>query len=67
MMLAGVYFPYEINKFFEIEYIFLIYFFLCLFGALFAWRFIPETKKITLAQIQLEIDASFEVISYIPV
>ncbi|CAH1707558.1 unnamed protein product [Aphis gossypii] len=67
MMLAGAYFPNENNTFLEIEYVFLVRFVLCLFGALFAWWFIPETKKISLTQIQLEIDANFEVISYIPV
>jgi len=66
-MLAGAYFPNENNTFLEIEYVFLVRFVLCLFGALFAWWFIPETKKISLTQIQLEIDADFEVISYIPV
>ncbi|XP_025199054.1 facilitated trehalose transporter Tret1-like [Melanaphis sacchari] len=66
MVLAGIYFPYELTKFLEIDYFFLVYFVLCLFGALFAWWFVVETKQISLSRVQWEIDASLGIISYIP-
>ncbi|XP_027853963.2 facilitated trehalose transporter Tret1-2 homolog [Aphis gossypii] len=65
MVLASVYFPYEMNKFFSVEHFFLFHSVLCLFGALFAWRIVPETKKINLPQIQWEISATLEFAPYV--
>ncbi|XP_026811149.1 solute carrier family 2, facilitated glucose transporter member 3-like [Rhopalosiphum maidis] len=66
LVLASAYFPYEMNKFFEIEYIFLFYFVLCLCGALFVWRFLPETKQFSLIDVQRQLDIDYEHINYIP-
>jgi hypothetical protein len=67
LVLASAYFPYEMNKFFDIEYVFLFHFVLCLSGALFVWRFVPETKKISLIDVQRQLDIDYEHIYYIPV
>jgi len=65
MVLASVYFPYEMNKLFNVEHFFLFHSVLCLFGALFAWRIVPETKKFNLPQIQWEISATLEFAPYV--
>ncbi|XP_026811287.1 facilitated trehalose transporter Tret1-like [Rhopalosiphum maidis] len=67
LVLASAYFPYEMNKFFDIEYLFLFHFVLCLSGALFVWWFVPETKKISLIDVQRQLDVDYEHIYYIPV
>jgi len=66
IVLSGVCFPYEINKCLDTEYVFMVNLVLCLFSALFAWWIVPETKKKSLAQVQWDVAANFEVISYIP-
>jgi len=65
MVLAGVYFPYEMNKLFNVEHFFLFHSVLCLFGALFVWFVVPETKNFNLLQIQLEIDDTLKFLPYI--
>jgi hypothetical protein len=70
--------PYStLNNFFEpnhsndeslstIEYVFLFYFVLCLCGALFMWRFVPEKKQFSLIDVQRQLDIDYEHIYYIP-
>ncbi|XP_060836262.1 solute carrier family 2, facilitated glucose transporter member 3-like [Rhopalosiphum padi] len=66
LALASAYFPYEMNKFFAIEHVFLFHIVLCLCGALFMWRFVPETKQFSLIDVQRQLDIDYEHIYYIP-